>query len=433
MTIYNLISFLGLFGLMLSAYVFSWNRKIIHWKMMFWGVGLQLLFGFFIFTVPAGVTVFQWVNEGVRLLIDSSTAGVRFVFGRLALPPGATDEFGQESIGFILAFQALPTIIFFSALTSVLYYYNILPRIIRLFAAFFSRIFGISGAESLCVTSNVFVGVESALTVKPYLARMTLSELGTVLTAMMATVSSNVLAIYVFSLQNHFPGIAGHLVSASVLSAPASLVIAKLMMPETGSPVTLGQEVSLQTEKDSGLFEALTKGANTGLQLMLGIAALLIAVLGLLAVTDKTLAFIINSAAGFLGSDYKFVFTDVLAVIFYPFVLMTGVPLEEAFAVSGVIGERLLLTEVASYMHLASLAETGVIKDPRSLLIASYALCGFAHAASLAIFTGGLAAIIPERLSDIGKVSLRSLYAATLATLMTAAVAGIFYTAPAAL
>jgi CNT family concentrative nucleoside transporter len=229
MDIYNLVSFAGIFVLIGIAWLLSADKKNMNWRVIIWGIALQILIALFIFVVPVGSKIFLVVNDVVVKVLDSASAGAKFVFGPLAIPPGAESETGEKSLGFILAFQAFPTIIFFSALIAILYYFRIMPLVIRAFAYVFTKLMRISGAESLVAASNIFVGIESALTVKPYLGRMTPSELCTILTAGMATVSSNVLALYVFSLDAQFPKIAGHLVSASLLSAPAALVMSKII------------------------------------------------------------------------------------------------------------------------------------------------------------------------------------------------------------
>jgi CNT family concentrative nucleoside transporter len=243
MDIYNLVSFSGIFILIAFAWIFSSDKKNMNWRVIIWGIILQIIIALFIFVVPAGSKLFLFINSTVIKVLDSASAGARFVFGRLALAPGQVSESGEVSLGFILAFQAFPTIIFFSALIAILYFFNIMPVIIRGFAYVFTRLMRISGAESLVAASNIFVGVESALTVKPYLGQMTRSEFCTILTAGMATIASNVLALYVFSLKPQFPTIAGHLISASLLSAPAALVMSKIILPENETPKTLGTHV----------------------------------------------------------------------------------------------------------------------------------------------------------------------------------------------
>ncbi len=420
---YNLVSFAGIFILIGFAWLVSAERRAVNWRVVLWGVGLQLVFALFVFVIPAGARFFLAINDVVVGVLDSAGAGARFLFGRLALPPGATNEAGEESLGFILAFQALPTIIFFAALVAALYYVGIMSWLIRLFSKVFTRLMRVSGAESLCAASNIFVGVEAATTVRPYLSAMTRSELCTVLTAGMATIASSVLALYVFILQGQFPTIAGHLVSASILSAPAAIVMSKLLLPETGAPETLGVEVKPHYEREASIIEAVINGANAGLKLVLGIVALLIAFLGMIALFDAVL----GGVGGMLGLEAELSLTAVLGYVAYPFTLVIGVPPADAMEVAKLIGERAVATEVKAYQDLAVLLSEGAFRSPRSAFLAAYALCGFAHVASLAIFVGGIAALVPERTRDLSDVGLRAFVAATLATLMTAAVAGTFY------
>jgi len=269
----NLISFAGIFVLMAIAWLLSSDRRVINWRVVIWGTVLQLVFALFIFVLPAGSKAFLIVNDAVVRLLDSATAGTRFLFARLALPPGTRNEAGEESLGFFLAFQALPTIIFFASLMAGLYYIGIMPRLIRLFARVFTRLMRISGAESLSVSSNIFVGVEANMTVLPYLGGMTRSELCTILAAGMSTTASSVLALYVFILQEKFPAIAGHLVSASIISAVAAIVMSKLILPESARPETLGRDIAPYCREESTLMEAVINGANEGVKMVVGIVA----------------------------------------------------------------------------------------------------------------------------------------------------------------
>jgi CNT family concentrative nucleoside transporter len=424
MSIYNLISFLGLFILMFLAWILSANKKIINWRVLVWGITFQLLFALFIFHLPVGIKFFNLINDIVIAILDSASAGAKFIFGRLALPPGTTDETGNTSLGFFLAFQAFPTIIFFSALMSILYYFNIIPGIIRGFAYLFTKLMKISGSESLCTTSNIFVGIESAFTIKPHLSEMTRSELFTILTAAMSTVASNVLALYVFSLQSQFPLIAGHLVSASFLSAPAALMISKIMMPEIEHPKTLGENIHPYYEKEQNLFTAVINGANSGVKFIVGIVALLIAVISIVALIDLCL----RGIGGIFGVEEYLSIKKILGYLFYPLTLLLGIPIDDATVVSQIIGERSVVTEVSAYQSLALAIDKGLIQNPRSIIITTYALCGFAHIASMAIFVGGIAALIPDKLNILTKIGFKALVAATLACLMTACIAGIFTT-----
>jgi len=428
MSLYNLISFLGIFVLVGFAWLCSSNRKAVNWRVVFWGIGLELLFAFFIFVVPAGTKLFLFFNDAVVRVLESATAGTKFLFGRLALPPGTANEAGETSLGYFLAFQALPTIVFFAALIGVLYYLKIMPFFVRLFARVFSRSMRISGAEALSVSSNIFVGIESSLVVRPYLDAMTASELATIITAGMATVASTTLGLYVMLLKAQMPTIAGHLISASVIAAPAAVVMAKLLIPETGKPATMGVDVEPYAEREDNFIMAVINGANSGLKLLGGIVALLLAFLGLVALFDLVLGWFGGALNGGFGWNLHLSLKTILGWVFYPFTLAVGVPASDAMEIARVVGERTVATEVPAYGHLAELMARGALRNPRSALIASYALCGFAHVASLAIFVGGTGALAPSRLKDLSRIGLRALLAATLACLMTGAVAGTFFT-----
>ncbi|HUT24581.1 MAG TPA: nucleoside transporter C-terminal domain-containing protein [Sumerlaeia bacterium] len=422
---YNLVSFLGIFLLVGFGWLISTDRRRMNWRAIGWGIGLQLLFALFVFRVPAGVGFFRWVNDAVIAVLGCASAGTEFVFGPLAKSPGPDSP---QSLGLILATQAFPTIVFFSALTAVLYYYGILPLIIRGFSYAFTKLMRISGAESLCAASNIFVGIESALTIKPHLGEMTRSELCTVLTAGMATVASSVMAVYVGALVGEFPYIAGHLVSASILSAPAAVVMSKVLLPESETPKTLGVSVRPHYEREATLFEAVINGANAGVRLVVGIVALLLAVLGLIALVDLILGGVGGWANGSFGWKVEWSLTTLLGWLFYPFTLALGVPLEDVGAISVIIGKRAVATEVPAYYDLAAAVRDGVVRHPRSAIIATYALCGFAHVASVAIFVGGVSALAPSRTGTLARIGFRALVAATLACLMTACAAGVFCT-----
>jgi concentrative nucleoside transporter, CNT family len=427
MEYYNLVSLAGIFILTGFAWVCSSQKKVINWRVIFWGIGLQLFFAFFIFFVPIGSKVFLFLNDVVVKILESTSAGTKFVFGRLALPPGTVNEDGETSLGYFLIFQGLPTIIFFAALVAALYHLKIMPLFIRGFSYIFTRSMRISGAEALSASSNIFVGVESALVVKPHIKDMTRSELTTILAAGMGTIASTVLALYVFILREQLPTIAGHLISATVLSAPAAVVMAKLIMPETETPKTLGIKVKPHYEREDNIILAIINGAKSGLQLLLSIVSLLIAFLGILALLDMIFGWCGGYLNRWFGFNVNWTFQAVLGYIFYPFALIIGIPGVDALEIAKIVGERLVVTELVSYKHLAELMAEGGLIHPRSAIIASYALCGFAHIASLAIFIGGLGALAPERLKDFTRVGFKALLAATLACLMTGAVAGVFY------
>jgi concentrative nucleoside transporter, CNT family len=421
--LHNFMSFFGIFVFVALAWVASTNRRKMNWHALLWGIGLQLVFGFFVFQVPAGTRLFLFLNDFVVKVVDASSAGARFLFGALALPPGV-----EGSPGFILAFQGLPTIVFFSALLSVLYYVNLMPWLIRLFARIFTKSMRISGAESLCVASNIFVGVEAAFTVRPHLPEMTRSELCTLLTAGMASIASNVLALYVFILRAEFPTIAGHLISASILSAPAAVVMSKVLLPEEETPRTLGLSLKPHYVRESNLFEAIIAGANAGVRVVVGIAALLLAVLGLIELLDMLVGAAGDKLNALMQTNLDWSLRGLLGYLFYPLTLIMGVPSQDAITVAKIVGERTVATEVAGYQDLAFAISKGTLTDPRSIVITTYALCGFAHFASMAIFVGGTAALAPERTGALSQVAVRALAAATLACLMTGCVAGVFCT-----
>jgi len=403
------------------AWLLSTNRRKIAWKTIAWGVALQLLLGLIIFRLPVSHRVFLWLNDAVLVLLNASKSGSVFLFGPLATSPGESG-----SIGFILVFQVLPVVIFFAAFTSMLYHLRVLQVFVRLFARLFHRTMKISGAESLCGAANIFVGIESALVVRPYLEKMTRSELLLVLTTGMATVASSTLGIYVAFLTGVFPQIAGHLLSASVLAIPASVVVAKLLIPETETPETLlGVPPEDESSRAKNLISAIIEGAMDGLKLAAGISALLIAILGLVALIDK----ILGAAGSWFGMTEPLSFVRILSWFFYPFAFLLGLQSSDVPVAAHLLGERVILTEVFSYNHLAQLISSGQVTDPRTVVILSYALCGFAHVAAVAIFVGGTAALAPSRRDDLASLGLRALLASTLATLMTGCVAGIFSSA----
>jgi len=422
MALHRLTSLFGLFVLMFLAWVVARDRKNINFRLICTGLLLQSLFALIVFRLPAGVVIFSWLNDAVLRVISFAKEGIYFVFGPLAVGPGETGPRGETSVGFILVFQVLPSVIFFSSLVSLFYYLNVVPALIRVFGRVFAYLMRISGAEALCASSNIFVGVESALTIRPYIQDMTRSELCTVLTAGMGTIASTVLALYVGFLHTEFPSIAGHLISASVISAPAAIIMSKLVVPETERPKTLGIRVAVEKDRRSTTWiESIINGANDGMKLCVGITTLLLAFLGLLSLCNWLLAIIGDQVLG-AGLSLQV----ILKYLYYPLAVVMGVPLQDAGQVATLLGERTIVTEVVAYQHLNQLIQEGALAEVRSITIASYALCGFAHIASLAIFVGGFSALAPTRAKDLAKVAFRALYAATLACLMTGCVAGLF-------
>lgn len=420
-------SLFGLFVMIALAWLLSTNRRQIRWRPVVWGVVLQLVFGLIVLQPVLQETFFTWVDLGVRRLLSFSEAGANFVFQTVE-PHQILDGSGQAAffIGRIsppvktFAFWILPTIIFFSSLMAVLYHVGIMHRIVHAIAWLMLRTMGTSGAESLATAANIFVGqTEAPLVVRPYVATMTRSELHAVMTGGFATVAGGVMAAYVGILKD-IPGIAGHLVTASILSAPAALAISKVMVPEDGVPVTLGR-LTMDHEKTArNVIEAAANGAAEGVKLAINVAAMLIAFVGLVAMTDWALGLLPIAVGGAPLS-----LSLILGWLFAPIAFVMGVPWSEAIIVGGLLGEKLVLTELIAYIHLARIvAEPVPVLSERSAIIASYALCGFANFASIGIQLGGIGGLAPERMGDLADLGLRAMIAGSLAAFMTATVAG---------
>ncbi len=381
--------------------------------------------GVVVFWIPGTRKLFRGINDVVLAVLQSGNAGAEFLFGPLAVGPGQTTASGEPSVGFVLGAQVLPAVIFFAALMALFYHVGLVQPLVRLLGRMFRRTLELSGAEALVGSSNIFLGVESAATVRPYLERMTRSELLMVLSCGMSTVASTTLAIYVLFLKDTFPQIAGHLISASVLSIPAAAMLSKLMLPETGVPETRGEVPPLaQSERHGNPMAALAAGAWDGLRLAAGIATLLIAVLGVVGVLDLALHKLTEPWADSLGGVIDL--RRILAWVFTPLAWLMGVEIADVAEAGRLLGERFVLTEIVAYQRLADLAASGEV-SLRTLLVLSYGLCGFTHLASVGIFVGGIGALAPGRRNELAALGPRALAAATLATLTTGALAGMFY------
>ncbi len=421
----NLGSLAGCVVLCLVAWAAGGLRRPFPRRTAVGGAAVLLVLGAAVFWLPPTRTLLLWINDGVIAVLDAGNAGAKFLFGPLALGPGETSAAGERSVGFVLAAQVLPAVIFFAALMAALYHLRVMHPVVRLFARLFHRTMGLSGAEALAGSANIVVGVESAMTVRPYLEGMTRSELMNVITCGMASTASTTLAIYIAFLKDSFPLIAGHLISASVISIPAASVMSKLMLPETETPRTLGRVPPLdEAGRERNVMSALAAGSWEGLKLAAGIATLLIAVLGVVAVLDLALTRLSAPLAASLGGPVDF--SRLLGWAFTPLAWLLGLQASDLEAAARLLGDRAVLTEVVAYQRLGALASAHRI-SPRGLLVRSYALCGFAHVASVGIFVGGTAALAPTRRGDLASVGLRALVAATLATLLTGAIAGLFY------
>jgi len=466
MTILNLISLFGIVGLCAIAWATSENRSKIPWKVIFWGIGLQLVVGLIVFLLGSGLV--EGLSSLLNAILDASEAGARFLFGgprspfvpdpNLSPGPGPAgrwiaraigqsyvaipgDRLGGDNLnpGYLLAIRALPQVIFFSGLVSLLYRLNIIQPVVQVFAKIFQATMGISGAESLAGAANIFVGIESAIAIKPFLLKMTRSELCAILSSCFGSIASSVLALYAGFLKADFPTITGHLVSASIMTIPACFVLAKILVPETEVPETLGhvpeEEADPDPEKRPSPMDSLIKGGLDGLQMAFGIATVLIVILGLVALINlffNTLANLSNSPfvpLQIIGQFFQLIsLQNILGVLFFPLTFLTGISLDlsEVWQASVLIGRRLLETNVPPYIALGQLYRTGALSD-RALLIVSYVLCGFTHFASYGIFVGGLASLIPSRSSEVASLGFKALWVGTLATLMTGCVAGLFY------
>jgi len=408
----RVIPLLGLCFFVFVAWLLSEDRKMFPWRTLMWGCGLQFFFAVLILGVPAlGIPgafgfVFEFLNTFVSKLLSFSDKGAEFLFGSLM---------SAESHGYVFAFRALPTILFFSSLVAILYHLGILQRVVGLMAKVMQKTLRSSGAESLSAAANVFVGqTEAPLIVKPFLSTMTRSEIFTVMVAGMATVAGGVLAAYVGLLQDSIPTIAGHLVTASVMSAPAALLMAKIMVPEKEEPQTMG-EVKLVVEKiDTNVIEAAARGASDGLMLALNVAAMLIVFISLIAMVN----YFFGAAGDFFGAEVPWTLEGILGRLFAPVAFLMGIPWEESSQVGAWLGEKIVLNEFVAYVHLA---EVKNLLSERTLIISSYALCGFANFSSIGIQLGGIGAIAPNKRSEIAQLGLRAMIAGNLAAFMTAA------------
>ena len=417
--IYRLISFFGFIILSGIAWITGTHNKI-KIETILGSIFLAWLVGALTFWFTESRFVLEWINDVLIALLNASHKGAVFIFGPLALGPGQTLPDGTPSIGFVLAFQVFPSVIFFSAMLAGLYKLGIMQKVVQLFSKVFNRILFLSVAESLAAAANLFVGIESGLTVRPYLAKMTRSELLTLMTCMMATVASTVMGIYVIALQKTFPNIAGHLVSASLISIPCSILTSKLFYPELEQPETLGKinEEKKETYHRTGLINSLVEGGYQGIKIAIGIATVLIIVLGLEALFDL----ILGEFPEFQGQPISAV--RLLGWLTYPFVVLLGLRPEEWEVASQILGSRFIETEVSAYFSLAALQTTDNAFTMRSMTIMTYGLCGFVHIASMGIFVGGLSALVPSRANEISIVGLQALWTSFLATLLTGCIAG---------
>ncbi len=417
---HRFIALLGLVTFLAIAWFFSTDRSRIKWRTVFVGLSLQFGLGLLVLYWEAGNAWLQGVSRGVSDFLGLSIEGSRMVFGVLTDQGEIGRVFGPQN-GFLFAFMVLPTIIFFSAFMAVLYHLGVMQWIVKWIARFMVRFMGTSGSESLSVAANIFVGqTEAPFLIKPFLKRMTESELMAVMTGGFATIAGGVFALYVL-----FGVPAEHLMVASVMSAPAALVVAKVFVPETRESETYGKVVFHDEKPSSNLVEAATNGTTDGLTLALNVGAMLIAFLSLVAVVDWILTFFDPSLPwGHHLFEPRLTLQRILGWLFSPFAFLLGVDYADVPAVGQLLGTKIAVNELIAYSALTSEPIRGGISE-RSATIATYALCGFANLGSIGIQIGGISAICPERRKDLARLGFRAMMAGAFASWMTAAVAGI--------
>lgn len=443
----RVISAFGMVVLLFLGWLMSNDRKTVPWRVILWGTGLQLSFAVLILKTPAGRAFFAGVNDVVVALLGFTVDGAKFLFGNLVfnnLPLGSGQAGANTPVtaipgtvanaGASFAFNVLPTIIFFSSLMTLLYYFGVMQKVVRGAAWIMMRTMRTSGAETLSAAGNIFLGqTEAPLVIKPFVKDMTNSELMAVMTGGFATVAGSVMAAYVGMLIYYFPNIAGHLMAASVMSAPAALVFAKLMYPERETPVTRGTLGGAVESTDANAIDAAARGAGDGLYLALNVGAMLLAFIALIALLNALLGLIgdythltnLLQSHGWLAAGEHLNLQAMLGWLLAPLAWIMGVPWKDAAVVGSLLGIKTAVNEFVGYLQLSTLLSGGSTLSPRSVIIATYALCGFANFSSIAIQIGGIGGLAPGRRSDLARVGLRAMIAGTLASFMTATIAGM--------
>lgn len=413
-------SILGIAVIIGISYLFSNNRRAIRWKSVGLGLLLQIVFIIAILGIPSlhipGVFrfIFDGLNSLVTNLVDFTYSGARFVFGPLA------DI--KEPWGFIFAFRALPTIIFFSALMSGLYHLGILQKVVRAVAFVMQKTLNTSGAETLSAAANIFIGqTEAPLMIKPFIAKMTPSEIYCVMVGGMATIAAGVEGAYIGLLRDRVPDIGGHLLTASTLGAVGGLIISKIIFPETGEPVTQGKIDTTPVAKTDGNFlEAVARGASDGVMLALNVAAMLIAFIAIISILDA----VIGKLGVWAQLSDQLSFAYIMGKICQPFAWLIGVPWSETVQVGRLIGEKIVMNEFVAYVHLA---DVGKLLSDRTVLITSYALCGFANFSSIGIQIGGIGGMAPAQKTNIARLGLLAVLGGNLACLLSACIVGLLF------
>lgn len=430
---------LGIITIILIAYTLSADRKSIPWRLVFIGLALQVGFGYFILYIEYGRVFFESMNVGITNMLSLSNQGAGFVFGNLVSNDIKVNDLNGGVLAFVhtgamFAFSVLPTIVFFSSLTAVLYHIKVLHVLVNMLSYIMRCTMGTSGAESFSAAANIFVGqTEAPLLIKPYLAKMTNSEIMAVMTGGFSNVSGGIMGAYIGLLASHFPDIASHLMIASVMSAPASLVFAKIIFPEsqaesknTGTQFNLTNkdqdiEKVFMDQQDINILDAAARGTADGLLLALNVAAMLISFISLVACVN-----LIISGFGLLLFGYPNLSLEmILGVIFCPLAWLLGVPWDDAQVVGRLLGVKTVLNELIAYTNLADCLNNGTLLRSKSVIIATYALCGFANFSSIGIQVGGLSNIEPSRRADFAKIAFKAMIAGSLVTFQTAAIVGI--------
>ena len=401
----RLSGLLGLALIVALGVALSHNRRAIRWRVIAWGLGLQVLFAIFVLRVPAGQALFRWLGDLITGILGYSYVGSSFVFGELGKQ--------HSSLGMIFAFQLLPAIIFVSSLFAILYYLGVMQLIVRGFAVLMSRVMGASGAESLNVAASIFMGqTEAPLTIRPFLPRMTRSELMTVMTSGMAHISGSIMVAYIaFGIE------ARHLLTAVIMTAPGTIMMAKLFEPETETPETYGTVKLDMPRQDVNLLDAAARGTSEGLNLMLNVIAMLVSFVALVALLNGGFA-----AAHRYADWFPANLQTVLGWLFRPIAWAMGVPWRDSGTIGSLLGTRMVLNEFIAYAQLGPMKAQ---LDPRSFTIASFALAGFANFSSVGIQLGGIGALAPERKRDLARLGIRAMLAGTLANFLSATIAGI--------
>lgn len=432
----RLMGLVGMGTMMLIAFAMSNNRSKINWRLVGMGLVLQGVFGFIVLKTFIGNALFLGTNKVFTRLLGFTEDGARFIFGNLVnnnvpigIPAGAPHTMAPivesselyANTGAFFAFSVLPTIIFFSALMSILYHLGVMQWIVKGLAAVMQKTMGTSGAETLSAAGNIFVGqTEAPLLIKPFVDKMTISELNTVMVGGFATIAGGVMAAYVGILSPYFPGIAGHLITAAVMNAPAALLISKILVPETGIPETK-DSLSVNVEKkDANVIEAAANGAGQGLQLALNVAAMLLAFVALI--------YMINFGVGWFGGLFgkpELSLTIIFGWFLAPLAFLMGVSWADAPTVGSLIGLKISLNEFVAYLQLATTLNSPESLSPRSTVIVTYALLGFANFSSIAIQIGGIGGIAPKRRGDLSKLGLKAMIGGNLAAFMSASLAGM--------